>query len=98
MGGARNEAIGLIVVLIILTLIAVAFFWQAARKGSIGSPSAGAPEGDDTALQFDDHALPHAGSFSSVRDSWNPTDLRSLRERPVERVALLVLENSNRAM
>jgi hypothetical protein len=99
MGGARNEAIGLIVVLIILTLIAAAFFWQSARKGSVGGPSAAETGSDDAALRLgDDVVSPPAGSFSGVRDSWIQTDLRAVRERPVERLALVVFARDDRAM
>lgn len=99
MGGSRNEAIGLILVLLILTLIAAAFFWQSARKGSVQGPSAGVGDGDDTALRLgDDVVSPPAGSFAGVRDSWSQTDLQAVRERPVERLALVVLARDGRAM
>ena len=100
MGGARNEALGLILVLIILTLIAAAFFWQSARKGSAVSPSAATtPPSDGTALHLDDGvASPREGSFSSVRDSWIQTDVRALRERLPERVAVSELVRSDRSI
>jgi hypothetical protein len=99
LGGARNEALGLILVLIILTLIAVAFFWQAARKGSVASPSAAALRSDEAALQlYDDLVSPPASSFSSVRESWLQTEGRVFRERPLERVALAELVRSHRAI
>lgn len=100
MGGARNEALGLIVVLVILALIAAAFFWQSARKGSAASPSAAtAPTSNGTARRLDHGiASPRGASFSSVRDSWIQTDLRALRERPPERVAVTELVRSDRSI
>jgi hypothetical protein len=96
MGGARNEAIGLILVLLILALIAAAFFWQSARKGSVGGPSAGS---DEAAFRGDDYVVsPPADSFSGVRESWIQTDLRAVRERPVERLALVVRAQDDRSM
>jgi hypothetical protein len=89
MGGSRNEAIGLVVVLLILTLIAAAFFWESARsKGAIAHPYATTSR-DDAALRLDyDVASPHYG----LSESWT---VRAPRQRPVERLALSLLSRSD---
>jgi ferric-dicitrate binding protein FerR (iron transport regulator) len=84
MGGARNEALGLLLILVILTLIAAAFFWQAARSRGAAPRSVSILE-DGTAVQLDGAGAPQgAGSFSSVRESWQ-TDVRPHRGRIAER-------------
>ena len=87
MGGARNEALGLLLILIVLTLIAAAFFWQAARtRAAVPHPVTVRKE---AAAVLRDSAADsqRVGSFSSVRESWSQTDVRSLRSRVAERVA-----------
>jgi len=38
LGGARNEAIGLFIVLMILTIIAAGFFWESRTRSSAPHP------------------------------------------------------------
>ncbi|HVW27424.1 MAG TPA: hypothetical protein VHC69_18800 [Polyangiaceae bacterium] len=87
MGGARNEALGLLLILLILTLIAAAFFWQAARtRAAVPHPLTVRKEAA-AVFRDKDGELQRAGSFSSVRETWSQTDIRSFRARLAERIA-----------
>lgn len=86
MGGARNEALALLLVLVILTLIAAAFFWQSARTRAGGLHPLGVRKESAAVFRENDGELQRAGSFSSVRETWSQTDIRSFRARLAERV------------
>lgn len=97
MGGARNEALGLVLVLLILTLIAAAFFWESARSRPAPPPHPLAVTVRANGDEGSDWTSPRAGSFSSVRESWVQTDIRSLRLRAAERLALAAVARTNGA-